>query len=206
MISLFIDTSISNVSISIIKDGQLLSSICEEIPNEHSKYAVSYVKRAIDEANIDANNIDKIFVVNGPGSFTGVRIGVTIAKTYGYLINKYVTPVSSLKALAISSNHDGVVMSVISANKNNYYVGIYDSEYNNLIDEMFIDAIGLVKLMEEYNPYIVSNEYNVLSLYKFNKVKMDSAKIVEKYMDVEEVNYHKLVPNYLKLPQALEKK
>ena len=206
MISLFIDTSLANVSISIIKDGALKSCVCENIPNEHSKYATSYVKKVIDDAGIDANDIDRIFVVNGPGSFTGVRIGVTIAKTYGYLINKYITPVSSLKSLAISSNHDGTIMSVISANRNNYYVGIYDSDYNNIIEEQFIDSKGLVKLMEEYNPYIVSNEYNIISIYKFNKVKLDMEKIVEYYMNSEEVNYHKLVPNYLKLPQALENK
>ena len=206
MISLFIDTSTSNVSISIIKDGMLLSNVSGDIPNEHSKYATSYVKKVIDDAGIDANDIDKIFVVNGPGSFTGVRIGVTIAKTYGYLINKYITPVSSLKSLAISSNHNGTVMSVISANRNNYYVGIYDSEYNILKEELFIDSNGLVKLMEEYNPYIVSNEYNILSIYKFNKVKLDMEKIVKYYMSSEEINYHKLVPNYLKLPQALENK
>ena len=206
MINLFIDTSTSNVSISIIKDGILVSNICGDIPNEHSKYATSYVKKVIDDASIDANNIDKIFVVNGPGSFTGVRIGVTIAKTYGYLINKYITPVSSLKSLAISSNHEGVIMSVISANRNNYYVGIYDNKYNNLIEEQFINNEGLIKLMEEYDPYIVSNDFNVLGIYKFNKVNLDTVKIVNYYMDKEEINYHKLVPNYLKLPQALENK
>jgi tRNA threonylcarbamoyladenosine biosynthesis protein TsaB len=206
MISLFIDTSTSNVSISIVRDGILMSNVSGDIPNEHSKYATSYVKKVIDDAGIDANNIDKIFVVNGPGSFTGVRIGVTIAKTYGYLINKYITPVSSLKALAISSKHDGTIMSVISANRNNYYVGIYDREYNDLILEQFINAEGLIKLMEEYNPYIVSNDFNVLGIYKFNKVNLDSVRIINYYMDKEEINYHKLVPNYLKLPQALENK
>ena len=204
MISLFIDTSTSNVSISIIKDGILLSNVSGDIPNEHSKYATSYVKKVIDEAKIDANNIDKIFVVNGPGSFTGVRIGVTIAKTYGYLINKYITPVSSLKSLALSSNHDGIIMSVISANRNNYYVGIYDRDYNNLIDEKFINTEGLVKLILEYNPYIVSNDFNVLGKYKFNKVNLDMVMIVEYYKDKISLNYHKIVPNYLKLPQAME--
>ena len=105
MISLFIDTSMANVSISIVKDGIVLSCIQETIPNEHSKYATSYVKKVIDDAGIDANDIDNLLVVNGPGSFTGVRIGVTIAKTYGYLINKEIIPVSSLKSLALSSKY-----------------------------------------------------------------------------------------------------
>ena len=204
MISLFIDTAMANVSISIIKDGVMLSSVCENIPNEHSKYATSYVKKVIDEANIDANDVDKIFVVNGPGSFTGVRIGVTIAKTYGYLINKNIIPVSSLKSLAISSKQNGTVMSVINANRSNYYVGIYDSEYNEIINEQFVSANRLLDLIDEYNPYIVSNDFNVLGKYKFNKVNLDMVMIVEYYKDKLSLNYHKIVPNYLKLPQAME--
>ena len=206
MISLFIDTSMKNVSISIVKDNKIMSIIQEDIPNEHSKYATSYVKKVIDDAGIDANDIDDILVVNGPGSFTGVRIGVTIAKTYGYLINKELIPVSSLKSLAISSNKDCTVMSVIQANRNNFYVGIYDSKYNNLIDEQFVSSNKLIELIEEYNPYIVSNDFYVLGIYKFNKVNLDILRIVDYYKDMDKVNYHALVPNYLKLPQAMENK
>ena len=206
MISLFIDTSTSNVSISIVKDGKILSIIQEGIVNEHSKYATSYVKKVIDDAGIDANDLDNIFVVNGPGSFTGVRIGVTIAKTYGYLINKEIIPVSSLKSLAISSNNKDIIMSVIGANRNNYYVGIYDKNYDNLIDEKFVSANELLELINEYNPYIVSNDFYVLGKYKFNKVNLDIEKIVGYYKDMDKVNYHALVPNYLKLPQAMENK
>ena len=130
MTSLFIDTSLVSVSISIVKDGEVLSLIQKDIPNMHSVYATSFVKEALDIAGIDANQIDNIMVVNGPGSFTGVRIGVTIAKTYGYLIKKDITLVSSLKALAVSSGYDGIVMSVIPANKSNYYVGVYDKNSN----------------------------------------------------------------------------
>ena len=204
MISLFIDTSMANVSISIVKDGNILSSICEDIPNEHSKYATKYVKDVIDQAGIDANDVDNLLVVNGPGSFTGVRIGVTIAKTYGYLINKEIIPVSSLKSLAISSQTDGMIMSVITANRSNYYVGIYDDQYNEVIQEQFVSRDRLLELINEYNPYIVSNDFNVVGIYKLNKVNLDILKIVDYYKDKEKVNYHALVPNYLKLPQAME--
>lgn len=204
MISLFIDTSVNNVSISVVKDSKILSIIQEDIPNEHSKYATSYVKKVIDGAGLDANDIDNILVVNGPGSFTGVRIGVTIAKTYGYLINKDIIPVSSLKALAISSHKKEMVMSVITANRSNYYVGIYDSEYNEVISEQFVSNNKLLELINEYNPYIVSNDFNVLGKYKLNKVNLDMVEIVNYYKDKNAVNYHALVPNYLKLPQAME--
>ena len=95
-------------------------------------------------------------------------------------------------------------MSVIQANRNNFYVGIYDSKYNNLIDEQFVNGSRLIELIEEYNPYIVSNDFYVLGKYKFNKVILDVLRIIDYYKDMECVNYHALVPNYLKLPQAME--
>ena len=206
MISLFIDTSLVNVSISIIKDGKILSLVSREIPNMHSVYATKFIKDCLDEAKIDANDVDNIFVVNGPGSFTGVRIGVTIAKTYGYLIKKDITPVSSLKSLAISANYDGTILSMIPANKNNYYVGVYDSDYNEIIKEQFMNKEQIIEICNKYNPYIVGIDTSVIGTYKINKQTLDVLKITNYYMDKEKVNYYKLVPNYLKLPQALEAK
>ena len=206
MISLFIDTSNANVSISLVKDGKILSLIEKEVPNMHSAYTTKFIKDALDLAGIDANDIDNIMVVNGPGSFTGVRIGVTIAKTYGYLIKEGIIPVSSLKMLAISSNYDGVVLSIIPANKSNYYVGVYDKELNPLEKEAFMSANDALLLCKKYNPYVVGIQASVLGNYKINKQKLDVLKIVEYYKDHEKVSFYKIVPNYLKLPQALESK
>ena len=206
MIRLFIDTSLANVSISVIKDKEELATISKSIPNMHSVYAVSFVKQVLDIAKIDANLIDEIYVVNGPGSFTGLRIGVTIAKTYGYLIKKDIIPVSTLKMLAISSNTDGVIMSIIPPNKSHYYVGVYDNDYNILYDEKFVSKEEVLELANKYEPYMVSVNQDVIGNRKINKVELNIVKIIDYYQDKERVNYYKLVPNYLKLPQAVEDK
>ena len=206
MIRLFIDTSLANVSISVIKDKEELATISKNIPNMHSVYAVSFVKQVLDIAKIDANLIDEIYVVNGPGSFTGLRIGVTIAKTYGYLIKKDIIPVSTLKMLAISSNTDGIIMSIIHANKSHYYVGVYDNDYNILYDEKFVSKEEVLELANKYEPYMVSVNQDVIGNRKINKVELNIVKIIDYYQDKERVNYYKLVPNYLKLPQAVEDK
>lgn len=206
MISLFIDTSLVNVSISVVKDNKIKSLIQKEIPNMHSIYTTSFLKMVLDEAMILPNEVDKIMVVNGPGSFTGVRIGVTIAKTYGYLINKYIIPVSSLKSLAISANKDSIVMCLINANKNNYYVGVYDSEYNIIYPECFCSKDKVLEIIDKYNPYIVSNIDGIIGDKNINKINLDVLRVVNYYQDKNMINYHKLVPNYLKLPQALEDK
>ena len=206
MISLFIDTSLVNVSISVLKDGKILSLIQKEIPNMHSSYTTKFIKDALDDAHIDANDIDNIMVVNGPGSFTGVRIGVTIAKTYGYLIKKDIIPISSLKMLAISTNHDGLILSLIPANKNSYYLGLYDNKYNIIEKERYATKEDIITICNKYNPYIVSPDISIIGKYKINKQKLNIEKIVDYYQKEEKVNYHKLLPNYLKLPQALEAK
>ena len=204
MISLYIDTSLERLRIAIVKDNEILSKQEGDTPNMHSVYATSFIKKALDEAGIDANDIDKIMVVNGPGSFTGVRIGVTIAKTYGFLIKKDVTPVSSLKSMAISLEHDGNVMCLISARRNNYYMGLYDKDNNEIVPETFADDKRIMDLVKEYNPVLVGNDYNVLGTIKVDKALIDILKITDYYMDKESINPHKLVPNYLKLPQVYE--
>lgn len=206
MISIFIDTSLSNVSISVIKDNKILSLIEENIPNAHSIYTTSFLDKALKEANINPYDIDNIYVINGPGSFTGLRIGVTIAKTYGYLIKKELTPISSLKSYALSTNLPFPRMSIIPANKTHYYIGIYNENYESIIKEEFASHDTVKKLIDTYHPSLIGPDDKLLGDYQINKVSLDILNIINYYQDKEKVNYFKLVPNYLKLPQAVEDK
>ena len=159
MTTLFIDTSSSDVSIAIVKDNNLLVKINENIPNKHSVYAVKFVDDVLKKIYMKPNDIDNIMVVNGPGSFTGIRIGLTIAKVYGYLLNKDIITVSSLRAMALSSNAK-IVIPVIDAKNDNYYFGVYDM-FDNIIVKDNFNSIDTLK--EQINKYedadIVSYEY-----------------------------------------------
>lgn len=204
MITLFIDTSLSDVSIALLKDNKIISKIVKSIPNEHSKYALIYIEKVLKEANINPNEVNHIMVVNGPGSFTGIRIGLTIAKVYAYLLNIKVTLISSLKTLALSEEGE-YILSLIDARNNNYYLGLYDNNYNEVIEEHFSNIDEVNKLLEEYkNIKIVSN--SKINVEKYTKIEeLDIEKIVTYYQDKEQVNAHQVLPNYLKLPQVLEK-
>ena len=120
MISLFIDTSSSDVSIAIVKDNIILGSINKSSIKEHSKHVANDIKTLLDNNSISPKEVNNIMVCVGPGSFTGIRIGVTIAKTYGYLVNNSLYPMSSLKELALSTKEKKeYIMSLISAKNNN---------------------------------------------------------------------------------------
>lgn len=204
MLTLFIDTSFSDVSIALLKDNKIISKIIESIPNEHSKYAISYIDKVLKEASINPNEVNNIMVVNGPGSFTGIRIGLTIAKVYAYLLNIEVTLISSLKTLALSEEGE-YILSLIDAKNNNYYLGLYDKEYNEVIKEHFSNIEEVKQLLKDYkNVKVVSNSnIRLESFTKIEELKIE--KIVNYYQDKEKVNAHKVLPNYLKLPQVLEK-
>lgn len=204
MISLFIDTSSSDVSIAVLKDNKLLSKVVNNIPNKHSVYTVSYIKDAIEKAKIKKEDVNKIFVVNGPGSFTGIRIGLTIAKIYSYLLNVPVVPVSSLKSLYLSVSSN-LVLSVIKANASSYYVSLYKDD-EEILEEKFCSKEELINIINVYNPHIVSNDNIVINDIEVKKVNLDFENIINYYKDKKEENSYSLKPNYLKLPQALESK
>lgn len=205
MITLFIDTSCNDVSIALIKDNTILSSITKTLPNQHSIYTTSYIDKVLKEAKLAANNIDKIMVVNGPGSFTGVRIGVTIAKVFAYIQKKDLICLSSLKIRAISTKHD-CCLSLINANRGNYYIGLYNKDNHEIIKEQFNNTEEVIKLIEKYNPTIVSDNDLTINEIPISKTKLDIISIVNYYKNYPNINPHLAVPNYLKLPQALEEK
>lgn len=205
MITLFIDTSSTDVSIALVKDDKILSKITENIPNQHSIYTTSYIDKVLKETNIEPNQIDKIMVVNGPGSFTGVRIGVTIAKTLAYILNIDIICLSSLKIKAISVKHD-YCLSLINANRGNYYIGLYDKNNNEIIKEQFLKKENVIELINQYNPTITSDTDIIIDELNITKTPLDIVSIINYYKDYEPINPHLVVPNYLKLPQALEEK
>lgn len=203
MISLFIDTSSGDVSIAVVKDGVILGFKTGNAKNMHSVYTTSFLDLVLKEAGIVSSDVDQIMVVNGPGSFTGVRIGVTIAKVFAYLLDLDVICVSSLKMRAISIEHN-YCMSLIDAHHGNYYMGLYDKDNDDMLEEGFVSEDVVMDLIEKYDPVIVGDEEMVVLNTSVSKGILDVIRIVDFYKDSVPVNCHLLVPNYLKLPQALE--
>ncbi len=204
MITLFIDTSNQDVSIALLKDGKIINKITKSIPNEHSKYAVSYIDEVLKKSEITPKEVQSIMVVNGPGSFTGVRIGLTIAKVYALLNNIKVTLISSLKCLAIGNNKNKYILSLINARNDNYYIGFYDNNYNDVINEHFGNIEEVNDIINKYDDVlVVSNDSDNDNVKVINELDIES--IYDYYKDKVKVNPHMVLPNYLKLPQVLEK-
>ncbi|WP_210471684.1 tRNA (adenosine(37)-N6)-threonylcarbamoyltransferase complex dimerization subunit type 1 TsaB [Sporosarcina sp. 6E9] len=133
MIWLGIDTANTPLSIAIVKDGEILIEENSSMAINHSLRAMPAIDEIFKRANIAPSDIHAIAVSEGPGSYTGVRIGVTIAKTLAWTLNIPLVGVSSLKALAANTLYfDGYLCPIVDARRNNVYAGVYRFENGKL--------------------------------------------------------------------------
>ena len=203
MITLFIDTSTESLTIALFKDDVLLSTSTVS-SSEHSKYAMPILEQIFKENNIKPNMVNKIMVINGPGSFTGIRIGVTIAKIYAWALNINIVPISSLKAYAISNKGYDYYVSIIDARRNYVYAGIYDKDYNNVIKESYISKDELVDKVNSLSNVLVIGDTS-LGDFTVRSNKIDVVSIYNYFKNDSGINAHMINPVYLKKTEAEEK-
>ena len=182
MYTLLIDTHFSEVLILLYKDGKVISKVREESNQSHSILTMPLLNDLLDKQNINIKEINQLVVVNGPGSFTGVRIGVTIAKTISYCLNIPIKVISSLEVVA--SNIECVDDKIVAINdRNGYFIGkfshdnILKEEYFYLNNKEFADfsikntvyignfaidyekVYGLINSKKNINPHLVNPLY-----------------------------------------------
>ena len=203
MISLLIDTATSNLTVSIIKEQEILYKYQEKILSDMSSKLLPIIDTGLKELNLKLNDLDKIFVVNGPGSFTGIRVGVTVAKTIAWTLKKDIIPLSSLELMATTNTDKKYIVPMIDARRGNVFAGVYDKELNS------IKSDKLVYLNEFINDLSYDYEfisYDNIDIEKIIKPNIDILKVINKHINDKGVNPHNLNPNYLKLTEAEENK
>lgn len=129
MIWLGIETSNSPLSVAIVKDGQIVEEVVQNEKLTHSVTVMPTIEELFQKANIKPIELDAIAVSEGPGSYTGLRIGVTIAKTLAWTLKKPLVGVSSLQVLAANGEgFKGVICSLFDARRQNVYAAVYHGE------------------------------------------------------------------------------
>lgn len=206
MINLFIDTCTKYLILALYKNNEIIEYFQMEADNNLSVLLLPKIDELLKKSNLEIKDVDKIYVSNGPGSFTGIRIGVTTAKTIAYGLNKEINTVSELEVLASVDTNKKYIVPLIDARRNYVYTGMYNNNLNIEIENKYID------LDEFYN--FLSKNYNIndilfVSNDSFNinteVSKINIWKIIEKHRNDESMNPHLVNPNYLKLTEAEEK-
>lgn len=131
---LSIETATTNCSVSLSKDGKTFLLKEDYDKNySHAERLHVFIDDVLKEAKVTPSNLDAIAVSKGPGSYTGLRIGVSAAKGLCFALNKPLISVSTLEALAHQVVcHDGVIVAMLDARRMEVYAAIFDSNFNQI--------------------------------------------------------------------------
>ena len=192
MYTLFISTFDKIITIGLLKDGNVIDMSVKESTQNHSVYTMPMIESILNKNEVDVKKLSEIIVVNGPGSFTGVRIGVTIAKTFAYTLNIPIKTITSLLAYAVSLDSNDKKVITISDMKGKY-VGYFD--YNNkVIDYIYLKNSEFSEYIKDKEKYlVVDNKFDLEKIYKY-------------LLNVESTLSHNVNPIYIKGIDALNVK
>ena len=189
---IILDTSTEYLYVSVIKNDCEVFTECLYGKNNHSEKLMGIIEKGLGD--MPAKELDEVIVGIGPGSYTGVRVALTVAKVLSWTINKPLKTISSLTLIGSGYlNNDGVYAISSIAKKGHVYgkiVEVVSGKINVLLDDIFLTDEDfrkeISKIEVEKTVQKVTNEN-----YKFdNEVIVDNSIVIS--------NVHEVVPNYLR--------
>ncbi|MBU8576203.1 tRNA (adenosine(37)-N6)-threonylcarbamoyltransferase complex dimerization subunit type 1 TsaB [Bacillus pumilus] len=220
MTILAIDTSNHTLGIALVKDSTVIGESITYLKKNHSVRAMPTVEALLKECGVAPSELSKIVVAKGPGSYTGVRIGVTIAKTLAWTLSIPISAVSSLETLAANGQYfDGWVSPLFDARRGQVYTGLYTFEEGKIKeikpDQNILLTDWLHELKQTGKPVLFLGQDVHLHEESIRSILGETAVIAEGAFhnprpsmlaflaaDRPAEDVHQLVPNYIRLAEA----
>lgn len=194
---LAIDTSNQVMGIAILKEDHVIGEVVTNIAKNHSVRLMPAIEQLMKEVGMEPEELDKIVVAKGPGSYTGVRIGLSIAKTMAWALDIPVVGVSSLETLAFQGRFfNGYICPFFDARRGLVYAGVYQFEKSN------IDSIYNEKNLPMEDFLLQLKQDNKKVLFLSPDLSIHQEKIVDVLGDlavIPEGPYHIPKPGFLGL-------
>ncbi|WP_196896230.1 tRNA (adenosine(37)-N6)-threonylcarbamoyltransferase complex dimerization subunit type 1 TsaB [Aureivirga marina] len=156
-----IETATKNCSVSISKDGEII--VMKELNNgnySHAEMLHPFIKEILEEANLSFSDLNAVAVSKGPGSYTGLRIGVSAAKGFAYSLDIPMISIPTLEILANSISIDeGVIIPMLDARRMEVYASVYnlDKEQVREIKAEIIDETSFSEYLEKLKVHFVGD-------------------------------------------------
>ena len=192
MISLCMDSAYKQLVLGLYKDKELLAGISLEAFKKQSETIFVELNRLLKETNLDYKDIDRVIITKGPGSYTGIRIAMTIAKVLCSQMHKELYTISTMQLYAGIEKQANVILDARSQRA--YVAHVEDGQIQENIQILTLDE---VKEFIKTNPGILLGDADLVGQ---NVQKVDFLKNfieLEPYYEKVE-NIHALVPDYLK--------
>lgn len=165
MITLLLDSTYKNLSIGLAIDNKMVDIIEYECWQAQSEYMMSELENILKRNSVDPKTVNGIVVTNGPGSYTGVRIALTIAKIYCLALNIPCYVISSLKVLQLA---DKPSICLINARSNRSYIGVYKNNEEILSDRVMKNE-EVKEYIEKHMDFAICGDTDYLEIESQNK-------------------------------------
>ena len=150
---LSVDTSSAICSVALLEDENLIDERNLDDGKTHSENLMPLVDELLKSNNIEPKDINLIACCPGPGSFTGIRIGVATVKPFAEVLGIKIASVTSLEALArnVENPVGKTIVSLIDARNNQVYAGIFDENYNKILEYTADDINIIIENLKKYD-------------------------------------------------------
>jgi tRNA threonylcarbamoyladenosine biosynthesis protein TsaB len=148
MIVLGLDTSLGACSAAVTRDGETLAAIGEPMLRGHQERLATLVQDTLQASGVAFADLDRIGVTVGPGSFTGLRVGLAFAKGLGLALGRPCIGVGTLAALAASDPGPGLTGAVIDARRDQVYLQMFEADAPLMAPDVLPIEIAAARLAE----------------------------------------------------------
>lgn len=217
MLTLAVDSSAVSASVALARDNKILSSQFVNAGLTHSETLLPMIKSILDECKVTVDEIELFSITNGPGSFTGIRIGVATIKGLAFKNNTNCVGISTLEAIACNfTGENCIVCAVMDARRNQFYNALFkvqDNKVERLCDDRAISYKELEEEIRKHQNVVVSGDgakafYDLvedkscLRIADDDKIFQNAKNFILKTTEKEVVKPNCLLPVYLRLSQA----
>jgi len=157
MLILGMETSLPEGFVFLAEDGKIIN-YHKIPPRSSSGYLVPAVKWMLEEKNISINEIKAVVVTTGPGSFTGVRIGVSFAKSLSFCLNIGLIGIPTLDCISFSANCSGIICSLIEGYGGCYFAAFFEKEkkLRKIGNYLFLPVKQIMSMAKKFSPQRVT--------------------------------------------------
>ncbi|KRN27428.1 hypothetical protein IV38_GL002080 [Lactobacillus selangorensis] len=157
---LAMDTSNRALSVAVLSDDRILAEKTTDVNKNHSTTLLPAIDQILKDSHLTSDQIDRFVVAQGPGSYTGLRIGVTTAKTFAFTLHKELVGVSSLASLAGNIRHtNALLVPLFDARRDNVFTGVYQrddhGQLTNVVSDKHVPVAALIAQLKMLNEDII---------------------------------------------------
>lgn len=213
---LAIDTSSKVCSVAILENDKVIDELNLNDGKTHSENLMCLIDEILNKNNLNVKQIEMLACSVGPGSFTGIRIGVATIKPIAEVLNIKIASVTSLETLARNIESNKTIVSLIDARNNQVYAGIFDDKYNQKEDYIADDINIVLEKLKKYDNVVCVGDGAILhkdlikekiSNVEFVSNNIQAAQNVgkmgyKKYLENNLMTADEIIPIYLRKSQA----